>query len=651
MRTRAGSGGSQDPTPRITRRGVMLLGLQAGVVGALGWRMRDLQIVQNEHFALLAEENRVNIRLMPPARGRILDRAGRLMAGNRQNYRISMVREQAGDPAAVLERLASIVPLPPEVRERVLGEMLNRSAFVPVVVVEHLSWEDIVRVSANAPVLPGVLPEVGLSRFYPDGPSTSHVIGYVGPVSESDLARLEDPDPLLQIPRFQIGKTGIEARLEPDLRGHAGTQRIEVSAAGRVMRELGRVEGTPGKDLELTIDLALQEYAMRRMGDQSAAAAVIDVTNGDILAMASAPGFDPNSFVFGIRSAEWNALLNDDHRPLNNKTITGTYPPGSTFKMTMALAALEAGLVSPGDGVFCGGSTTLGGRRFHCWKRGGHGRVDLRRSLSQSCDCYYYEMGRRVGPDRISAMAHKLGMGYAHDLPIPAVSAGNMPDAAWKKAKRDESWTTGDSFNYSIGQGFTLASPLQLAVMTARIATGTAVKPRLVRAIDGVPVPVEPAEPLDISERSLKLVRDGMYAVSNEGTAYRSRIADPAMTMAGKTGTSQVRIITAAERAAGVTSNEQLPWNRRDHALFVYFAPYDNPKYAVAQIVEHGGGGSAVAAPIARDILLYALCGGLPPLEAYPAEQREAIEAQRAAMPQPAAEAPAGGATGTRDRA
>jgi penicillin-binding protein 2 len=625
----------------------MLLGLQLGAMGALGWRMRDLQIVQNERYRLLAEENRINLRLIPPARGIITDRAGRLLAGNRQNYRVVMVREQAGDAEAVLARLAEIIALPPEEQRRALAEMNGRSAFVPVVVTEHLSWDDIVRVAANAPVLPGVIPEVGLSRTYPDGPSTSHVVGYVGPVSESDLAKLEDPDPLLQIPRFQIGKTGVEQRMEAELRGEAGTLKIEVSAAGRVMRELGRVEGTPGRDVELTLDLPLQDYAMRRMAGESAASAVIDVTTGDIVALASSPGFDPNSFVFGIGSGEWNGLLNDEYRPLSNKTVTGTYPPGSTFKIAMALAALDAGVVSPGDGVGCGGYTVLGNRRFHCWKRGGHGRVELRESLAQSCDCYYYEMGRRLGPDRISAMAHRLGLGVRHELPMPAVSEGNMPDAAWKKANRGESWTTGDSFNYGIGQGFTLASPLQLAVMTARVASGTALKPRLVRAVGGVPVPLEAAPALEIDPRHLRVVRDGMYAVSNEGTAYRSRIVDPAMTMAGKTGTSQVRIITAAERAAGVTSNEQLPWRRRDHALFVCYAPYDKPKYAVAQIVEHGGGGSAVAAPIARDILLFALCGGLPPLEAYPAEQREAIEKRRAV------EAPTGtgAAQPARDRA
>ena len=638
------------PPPRITRRGLMLLGLQFGVIGALGWRMRDLQILQNEKYRLLAEENRINIRLLPPARGNILDRDGRLLAGNRQNYRIVMVREQAGDPAAVLARLATIIDLPQEARDRVLREMMARSAFVPVVVAEHLSWDDVVRVAANSPVLPGVEPEVGLSRFYPDGPSTAHVVGYVGPVSERDLEKLEDPDPVLQIPRFQIGKTGVEERLEPLLRGHAGNQRIEVSAAGRVMRELGRTEGQSGRDVNLTIDAELQIYAMQRMEGQSAAAVVIDVQNGDIVALASAPGFDPSSFVFGIRSGEWNALLNDEYRPLSNKTVAGTYPPGSTFKMCVALAALETGAARPGDTVFCGGSTSLGKRRFHCWKHGGHGTVDMRRSLSQSCDVFYYEMARRVGPDAISAMAHKLGLGIAHDLPMPAVAAGNMPDAEWKKIHRSEKWTTGDSFNYGIGQGFTLASPLQLAVYAARIAGGRSVVPRLVRAVGGEPVEIPAAEPLAIAPKHLEVVRGGMFAVSNEGTAYRSRFVDPANLMAGKTGTSQVRNITAAERAAGVTRNEQLPWNRRDHALFVAFAPYDNPRYAIAQIVEHGGGGSAAAAPIARDILGFALYGGPAPLSAYPAEQRGAIEAERAAR-QPQAEPDASAATPARDRA
>lgn len=621
------------PAPRITRRALMLMGLQAGVVGGLAWRMRDLQIVQNEKFALLAEENRVNMRLIPPARGLVTDRAGLLLAGNRQNYRIVLVREQARDVAAVLDRLAEIVPLPPDRRERAEKEIASRSAFVPVVVTDNVAWEDVVRVSANAPVLPGVFAEVGLSRFYPDPFGTGHVVGYVGPVSESDLAKLENPDPVLQIPRFQIGKTGVEQRMEEALRGKAGTMRIEVSAAGRVVRELGRNEGQAGADLRLTIDRGVQNFAMQRMAGESAAAVVIDVTNGDLIAMASSPGFDPNSFVFGISGREWRGLMEDEYRPLSNKAVSGAYPPGSTFKMVVALAALEAGVVRPGDAVSCGGYTALGSRRFHCWKRGGHGRVDLRRSLAQSCDVYYYEMARRVGPDGISAMARRLGLGVRHDIPVPAVTEGLMPDKAWKPANRNAEWTTGDSFNYGIGQGFTLASPLQLAVMTARIATGTDVAPRLVRAVGREEAPVRPPEPLGIKPDHLRRVRDGMFAVVNDGgTAGRSRIADPAMLMAGKTGTSQVRIITAAERAAGVTRNDQLPWNRRDHALFVAYAPYDNPRYAIAQIVEHGGGGSAVAAPVARDILLRALYGELPPLAAYPPDQRKAAETMMNAL-------------------
>jgi penicillin-binding protein 2 len=632
------------PPIRITRRGLMLLGLKAGAVAALGWRMHDIQIEQNEHYHSLAEENRISLRLIPPARGLITDRHGFVLAENRQNIRVVMIREQARDPEAVLDRLGTVIAIEPERRERALKEMETSAAFVPVTVAEFLEWDDVARVTANAPVLPGVVTEVGLSRHYPDGNNVAHVVGYVGPVSERDLEGLESPDPLLRIPRFQIGKNGVEHRLEDQLRGEAGELRLEISAAGRIMRELGRVEGTPGQDVELTIDHGLQSYAMQRMGAESAATVVMDVRTGDLVACAAAPGFDPNSFVFGIKSAEWNALLNNDHRPLSNKTVSGAYPPGSTFKMVVALAALEGGHVRPGDTVGCSGGTWLGGRTFHCWKKGGHGSVDLRKSLAQSCDVYYYEMARRVGPDGISAMARKLGLGIRHDLPMTAISEGNMPDREWKKLNRDESWTTGDSFNYGIGQGFTLATPLQLAVMAGRIATGTAVKPRLVARLGGQPVPVEAPEPLGLDPEWLRRVQDGMYAVSNDGgTAYRSRIVDPENLIAGKTGTSQVRNITAAERAAGVTRNEQLPWNRRDHALFVAFAPYHAPRYSIATVVEHGGGGSAAAAPIARDIMIRALYGPEPPIEAWPPEQREEIERLRNPEPAPAAENPDGG--------
>lgn len=618
-------------SPSITRRGLVLMGAQLALVGTLGWRMRHLQVEEAERYRLLAEENRINIRLLPPARGLIYDRDGQPVAINQQNYRIVMVREGAGDPGEVLRRLSLLIEISPDRRERVLRDMYARPAFVPVTVAEHLDWHSFARVASNAPALPGVLTEVGLSRHYPADEVFAHIVGYVGPVSDYDLSQIDDPDPLLQIPDFQIGKNGVEKRAEADLRGSAGNSRIEVNASGRVIRELDRVEGISGQDLQLTIDSGLQDFTLRRMEGQSSATVVMDVQTGEIVTMASAPSFDPNSFVFGISTGEWNALNTNEYRPLYNKAVSGVYPPGSTFKMVVALAALEEGHINPSETVFCGGSIEVGNRRAHCWRRGGHGWMDLRDSLKNSCDIYYYDIAQRVGIDKISEMANRLGIGIRHDLPLPAVSAGNMPDRDWKLRVHGESWLIGDTVNSGIGQGFMLASPLELCVMAARIASGTSVTPKLIRSVDGVPADLSAGAPLGLQATSLDAVRGGMFAVSNDrrGTAYRARIADPQMAMAGKTGTSQVRRITEAERRTGVFRNEDLPWNRRDHALFVAFAPFDAPRYAIATIVEHGGGGSTAAAPIAQDVMIRALYGPEPPIEAWPSAMHQTIRERR----------------------
>jgi penicillin-binding protein 2 len=506
---------------------------------------------------------------------------------------------------------------------------MRRSApFLPVTVASDVSWEDISRVSVNAPALPGVTPEVGLSRIYPQGSDFAHVLGYVGPVSDYDLSKIKDPEPVLRIPRFQIGKVGVETKLEDVLRGKAGAKRVEVNAAGRVMRELERQEGTPGSDIQLTIDAQLQGYVQARLSGESASAVVIDCETGDLLACSSAPTFDPNLFVRGISSKDYQDLTGNKYRPLASKTVQGLYPPGSTFKMVTAMAGLEAGVIGPDDTAYCPGHLTVSGRRFHCWKRGGHGWVDLQTSLKRSCDVYYYDLAVKVGIDKISEMARRFGLGVRHDVPMSAVSEGLMPTQDWKQINHGQPWRVGDTVNASIGQGFLLASPLQLAVMTARIATGRDVSPRLVKSIDGVEQPLRGGEKLDMNENNLRKMRRAMFAVVNDrrGTAYGSRIIEEELRMAGKTGTSQVRNITAAERRAGVISNEDLPWERRDHALFVNFAPYEIPKVAVSVVVEHGGGGSRAAAPIARDITLQALYGGAPPLEAYPSKDREAIQ-------------------------
>ncbi|MDB4254620.1 penicillin-binding protein 2 [Yoonia sp.] len=615
----------------IGRRALVIGAAQLGVVGVLGWRLRSMQVEQADQFRLLAEENRINIRLLAPERGLIFDRNGIPIADNEQNYRVVMVREDAGDVGEVLAKLTEIVDIDPDDLARAMEEMKRRSPFVPVTIADRLSWEDVAQINLNTPALPGIQAEVGLSRVYPWGADLAHVVGYVGPVSDYDLSRIDDPDPLLQIPKFQIGKTGAENKLEQTLRGSAGNRRIEVNAAGRIMRELDRKEGDPGKDIQLTLDSRLQSYTQARLDGESCGAVVIDLENGDLRAIASAPAFDPNLFVRGISVPDWTALNEDKYRPLAAKAVQGTYPPGSTFKMVTVMAAMEAGVVAADETVYCPGYTDVFNIRFHCWKRGGHGNINLHESLKQSCDCYYYEIAQRVGIDKMAEMARKLGLGVRHDLPLSAVAEGLAPDKDWKSRVRDEDWRIGDTVNASIGQGYVLTSPLQLAVMTARIATGRVVTPRLIRLIDGEAQPSGLGESLGINENTLRRVRASMNDVCNHrrGTAYRSRITDDAHKMAGKTGTSQVRRITPEERAAGVTKNEDLPWERRDHALFVGYAPYDNPRYAVSVVVEHGGGGSAAAAPIARDILLQAQYGGPPPLEAYPSDVRDKIAEQQ----------------------
>ena len=622
---------SADSSRRITRRGLIMGGAQLAFMGILGLRMRYMQVEQADQFRVLAEENRISIRLIAPARGQIYDRNGATIAENQPSYRIIMVREDAGDIDLVMRRLAALIDLSPEDQERALKEMRESRGDTQVTVADRVSWEDISKVAINAPALPGVTPEVGLSRAYPMGPDFAHVVGYVGPISDYDLERIENPDHLLRIPRFQIGKVGLESRMEEVLRGKAGTKRVEVNAAGRVMRELDRQEGKAGANIQLTVDQALQSYVQARLSGESAAAVVMDCQTGDLLAIASAPSFDPNLFVRGISVADYATLTENKYRPLANKSVQGLYPPGSTYKMVTVLAALDAGVITPEETVWCPGHYEVSGRRFHCWKRVGHGHMNLETALRESCDVYYYDLALKVGIDAMSAMAEKLGIGVRFDLPMSAVARGRAPTREWKRENLGQEWVVGDTVNASIGQGLVLTSPLHLAVMTARLAVGRKVAPRLIRSIDGIEQPVAEAEPLGFNENHMRAIRRAMFEATNNrrGTAWSSRIISEGYRMAGKTGTSQVRNITAAERARGVIRNEDLPWERRDHALFVNYAPHDDPRIAVSVVVEHGGGGSAVAAPIARDVTLQALYRGDPPLDAYPEGDRARIQAQQ----------------------
>lgn len=595
-----------DRSRLLSRRALVLGGLKLAGLSALVGRLYYLQVIESARYTMLAEENRISLRLIAPSRGTIIDRFGTPLAINQQNYRVVVVSERTRNIQETLDKISRIVPLTEGDRRRVLRELHRKRRFVPVTVRENLSWEQVATIEMNTPDLPGVAIEVGEIRHYPQADSLAHIMGYVGAVSEAELSG--NSDPVLSLPGFRIGKAGIEKFHEKVLRGTAGTSQLEVNAVGRVIRELSRDEGQSGREIQLTIDMGMQRYVQQRLAqEQSASAVVMDIHTGGIYALCSHPSFDPNQFTLGINAELWEELLSNPATPLNNKAVVGQYPPGSTFKMMVALAGLESGAISNHHSVFCPGYMELGDHRFHCWKKGGHGTVDIVGGLRHSCDVFFYDVSRRVGVDRIAEMARRFGLGDRTGLDLPHERPGVIPSIAWKKATYGKGWDMGETLVASIGQGYVLATPLQLAVMTSRLANGGyAVKPHLTRQIKSVSGEQTSWPSLGVKKENLDLVLRGMYEVSNapNGTAYKSRIVEAGFELAGKTGSAQVRRISMAERSTGVKKNEDIPWRERDHALFVAFAPVQAPRYACCVFVEHGGGGSTVAAPIARDILL-----------------------------------------------
>ena len=479
----------------------------------------------------------------------------------------------------------------------------RRRRFIPLVIREFLTWEDMARIEVNAPDLPGVYVDVGTTRLYPQGPALAHVVGYVAPPNEADVG----DDPMLSLPGIRIGRSGMEKAHDQALRGRAGAVQMEVNAVGRVIRELDRQEGTQGQDLGLTIDVGLQNSVLKRLGDESASAVVMDARNGEVLAMTTNPSFDPSLFNSGVSNAQWIQWTSNRKAPLINKAAAGLYAPGSTFKMAVAAAGLDARTISPGDRISCPGYLDLGDTRFHCWSKYGHGALDVRSALKASCDVFFYEVARRTGIDRVAAMANRLGIGVDLQIELPGVRRGLMPTRAWRMGQ-GKAWNIGDTISCGIGQGYIQTTPLALATYTARIASGRAVQPHLTRSINNVLQKGSKPEDwpsLGLPERTLHLLRDGMWAVVNEGggTAPIARIPVTGVQMAGKTGSTQVRRVSREQRERGFKS-ENLPWEFRPHALFVCYAPYDAPKYAVAVVVEHGNAGAAAAAPLGRDIMV-----------------------------------------------
>ena len=587
----------------LISRSLVLAGVQLFLLFMIVFRLYYLQVYQADKYTTLADKNRISTRLLVPPRGVIYDRNQNVLVGNRQNFQALMVAEQTTNVDETLSAFRKIMPLTDDEEKRIRKDLRRKRSFVPVRIKDNLSWEQVSEILLNAPDLPGVIIDEGVSRYYPYGDIFAHVIGYVAAVSEKD----EKDDPLLEVPGFKIGKSGIERLYEKELRGKAGNLKLEVNAVGRVMKEIERIDGMSGNKLELSLDLRLQQRAYELLGEESGAVVMLKVDTGEVLAFASAPAFDPNMFASGLSDEEWKSLNDNEKKPLLNKAVSGLYSPGSTFKMVVGLAALESRAITKQTSSLCSGKMFLGNHTFHCWKDHGHGYVNVVQALQHSCDIYFYEVAQKIGIGKIAAMARKFGLGEKTNVGIENEKSGLIPDAEWKRKRFGEAWQQGESIISGIGQGYILTTPVQLATMTARIANGGyEVSPTFKKVDDDSKIEVTK---MDLSPQNIELVKQGMFDVMNVpgGTAFMSRFDFKGQKMAGKTGTTQVRRISMKERLSGVLKQEELPWKYRNHALFVGFAPYDNPKYAIAVLVEHGGSGSAVAAPVASKMLLKAL--------------------------------------------
>lgn len=575
---------------RYDRRSMTLGAFKAGIGVLLAGRMSYLAIAQNEKYQVEAESNRVNLSLIPPRRGWVLDRNGAPLASNRADFRVDVIPERLKDPARTVAMLGGILGMDAAEQEDLAQRIKEARGFQAVEVGQGLTYDQFAAVTVRLPELPGVVPQRGFSRYYPTGPAVGHLLGYVGPASAEEYEK--DRNPLLVTPGYKIGKDGLEKIFEQQLRGVPGARRAEVTASGKIVRDLETRDDIQGNPVKVTIDGPLQDYAARRIGLESGSVVVMDCRTGDLLCMASMPSFDPNSFSAGIGRVEYAMLSKNERVPLRNKVLQGLYPPGSTVKPMVSMAFLEQGL-RPEQTVFCSGGLRVGNRVFRCWKRGGHGTVDMAKGIYQSCDVYFYHFAQMIGMDPISAMARRYGMGQRFPLPVTSQFFGTVPDPAWKLRKFDKPWQAFDTVNATIGQGYMLSSPLQLAVMAARLATSEMVMPRLVYSDD------KPRfESMGVSAEDKAYIRRSMSDVVNgPGTAGRAKLPIPDVLMAGKTGTAQVVGLHLSDGKSG-------PWKYRDHGLFIFFAPFDNPIYAGAVVIEHGGG-SGSAYPIARDVMTY----------------------------------------------
>jgi penicillin-binding protein 2 len=577
----------------------LLLGAaQSTLASALVLRLGYLQLWKHEEYSIQSDSNRIKPMINPAPRGTVFDRRGFPLTKNDNNFRLLLYLERKRNVDDLINKLAQILDLNEESKNLFFSKIKNARRKSIISLIDNLDWDDLARVETNAHLLPGISIESGGIRRYPYPNETAHFLGYVSLPSEKE-SEGEDQN-LFMHPDFRLGKFGIEKSFDEVLRGKYGVKYVEVNVHEVPLRTLSIKSPSEGSPVHLTIDLSLQKFVTERIKDHVASVVVMDVKTGEILSYASSPTFDPNNFVEGVSKEYWQQLNEDQRKPLSNKPISALYPPGSTFKLMVALAALENGF-NPHTRVYCSGSYQFGKRAFHCWKEEGHGSLDLLGGIMNSCNTYFFTLANQIGYEKFTEMARRFGYGEKFDISLYGAKSGNVPSDEWKRKVFKQPWVGGDTLNTAIGQGMVLATPLQMAIVTARIANGgIPIKPYLVRnhniyrQFDSLK-----NEPL-VKREYLQLVQEGMRRVVNEpgGTAYGKRIETKGFEMAGKTGTSQV--ISKREKEMSVAENAA----NANHAIFVGFAPVGNPKYAISVAVEHGGGGSATAAPIAKDVIM-----------------------------------------------
>lgn len=627
---------TQSKTTLIARRMFMLTGLKLAVFLGVVSRLFYLQISENIKYRSLSDKNRLREWKLPPQRGIIEDFFGKKIAGNTQLFQLHMTPEDVPNFEELFFRLSKLINFNERQRRSLLKKIKKRKPWEPVIISDNLTWSEFSKLNLFLHEMQGIKPVVAVTRKYSQDGSFSHLIGYVSDVSQSDLENSEFLRKV-HVPGLKTGKTGLEKSLNELIVGEVGYQRYEVNAYGKRVKELKFLQGTTGKNFRTTLDMDIQKFANKSLKDKSGSICVMDIYTGDMIAMVSSPTFDPNKFVHGITSKDWQNLLNDDKKPLINKSIAGLYPPGSTIKPIVALSALENDVVSPNTTVECKGEIELYGHKYHCWKEKGHGFLRLREAIKQSCDIYFYEVARRLGVDRLAVTANKFGLGNKVFNILNEERTGLVPTTKWKSKNIGKGWVIGETLLAGIGQGYFQTTPIQLCLMTSQLANGGyKIKPRIIDDKNALePVILAWKEefvyrnknksdfnttssqtadpPINIGSNLVKLYRnpenvkfilDAQFGATNEpmGTSYRSRHVKSDYIFAGKTGTSQLRTITKEERELKLKQKD-LPYKRRDHALFTAFAPYKNPRYAFSVVIEHGGTGSSAAAPIAKRVI------------------------------------------------